>query len=99
MWREKTFQAIALTVLVLLMFVGLGEIVAELLSSITRGGAPCAEPAAGFVRGRFADGQSVERDGNGRGIVRGLALWCCRPSCWRSVWPRFAFGIRHARFD
>ena len=30
MWREKTFQAIALTVLLLLMIVGLGEIVASL---------------------------------------------------------------------
>ncbi len=29
MWREKTFQAIALTVLCLLMYVGSGEIVAE----------------------------------------------------------------------
>lgn len=28
MWREKTFQAIALTVLSLLMFVGLGEVIA-----------------------------------------------------------------------
>ncbi len=34
MWREKTFQAIALTVLVLLMYVGVGEIAAELLSSL-----------------------------------------------------------------
>ncbi len=34
MWREKTFQAIALTVMVLLMYVGVGEIVAELLSSL-----------------------------------------------------------------
>lgn len=32
MWREKTFQAIALTVLALLMYVGLGEIAAEALS-------------------------------------------------------------------
>ncbi|QDT02636.1 ABC-2 family transporter protein [Rubripirellula lacrimiformis] len=31
MWREKTFQAIALTVLGLLMYVGLGEIVSESL--------------------------------------------------------------------
>jgi len=29
MWREKTFQAIALTVLLLLMYVGIGELVAE----------------------------------------------------------------------
>ncbi len=28
MWREKTFQAIAMTVLVLLMYIGLGEIIA-----------------------------------------------------------------------
>lgn len=34
MWREKTFQAIALTVLVLLMYVGLGEIVAETFSDL-----------------------------------------------------------------
>jgi hypothetical protein len=34
MWREKTFQAIALTVMVLLMYVGIGEIAAELLSSL-----------------------------------------------------------------
>lgn len=34
MWREKTFQAIALTVMVLLMYVGVGEIAAELLSSL-----------------------------------------------------------------
>ncbi len=34
MWREKTFQAIALTVMALLMYVGLGEIAAELLSSL-----------------------------------------------------------------
>jgi hypothetical protein len=32
MWREKTFQAIALTVLLLLMMVGLGEVVASLRS-------------------------------------------------------------------
>ncbi|MFK8112502.1 MAG: hypothetical protein AB8B91_09875 [Rubripirellula sp.] len=32
MWREKTFQAIALTVLALLMYVGLGEIARELFS-------------------------------------------------------------------
>ena len=30
MWREKTFQAIALTVLVLLLYVGVGVVVAEL---------------------------------------------------------------------
>ena len=30
MWREKTFQAIAMTVLALLMYVGIGEIVANL---------------------------------------------------------------------
>lgn len=30
MWREKTFQAIALTVLLMLMYVGIGEMVAEL---------------------------------------------------------------------
>lgn len=29
LWREKTFQAIALTVLVLLLYVGLGELVAQ----------------------------------------------------------------------
>lgn len=34
MWREKTFQAIALTVMALLMYVGVGEIAAELLSSL-----------------------------------------------------------------
>ena len=34
MWREKTFQAIALTVMVLLMYVGVGEIAAESLSSL-----------------------------------------------------------------
>jgi hypothetical protein len=34
MWREKTFQAIAMTVMVLLMYVGIGEIAAELLSSL-----------------------------------------------------------------
>lgn len=34
MWREKTFQAIALTVLGLLMFVGLGEITASAFSSL-----------------------------------------------------------------
>jgi ABC-type Na+ efflux pump permease subunit len=34
MWREKTFQAIALTVLGLLMYVGLGEIAAETLTSV-----------------------------------------------------------------
>ncbi len=31
MWREKTFQAIAMTVLLLLMYVGLGEIIATLI--------------------------------------------------------------------
>ena len=35
MWREKTFQAIAMTVLVLLMYVGFGEGFAELLSRYT----------------------------------------------------------------
>lgn len=30
MWREKTFQAIAMTVLLLLMYVGIGEIVARI---------------------------------------------------------------------
>lgn len=34
MWREKTFQAIALTVMVLLMYVGVGEIVAESVGSL-----------------------------------------------------------------
>ena len=34
MWREKTFQAIALTVLALLMYVGLGEIAREVLSGL-----------------------------------------------------------------
>ena len=32
LWREKTFQAIALTVLAMLMYVGLGEIAAEALT-------------------------------------------------------------------
>ena len=31
MWREKTFQAIAMTVLILLMYVGLGEAIAAML--------------------------------------------------------------------
>lgn len=31
MWRDKTFQAIAMTVLGLLMYVGLGEVLAEML--------------------------------------------------------------------
>ncbi len=34
LWREKTFQAIALTVLGILMFVGLGEIAAETLVAL-----------------------------------------------------------------
>ncbi len=34
MWRDKTFQAIAMTVLGLLMYVGLGEIAANALSGI-----------------------------------------------------------------
>lgn len=34
MWREKTFQAIALTVLALLMFVGLGEITREIFAGV-----------------------------------------------------------------
>lgn len=34
MWRDKTFQAIAMTVLGLLMYVGLGEIAANTLSGI-----------------------------------------------------------------
>lgn len=34
MWREKTFQAIALTVLGLLMFVGLGEVAAEAFTGL-----------------------------------------------------------------
>ncbi|TWU57410.1 ABC transporter permease [Rubripirellula reticaptiva] len=34
MWREKTFQAIALTVLGLLMYIGLGEIVSESVSTL-----------------------------------------------------------------
>ena len=34
MWREKTFQAIALTVLALLMYVGIGELVANLGTSV-----------------------------------------------------------------
>ncbi len=34
MWREKTFQAIAVTVLSLLMYVGIGELVGELIPSL-----------------------------------------------------------------
>jgi ABC-type Na+ efflux pump permease subunit len=34
MWREKTFQAIALTVLGLLMYVGIGEIAMEMLATL-----------------------------------------------------------------
>lgn len=33
MWREKTFQAIAMTVLILLMYVGIGEAIATIISN------------------------------------------------------------------
>lgn len=38
MWREKTFQAIAMTVLILLMYVGLGEALAGMISEVNVGG-------------------------------------------------------------
>ncbi len=50
LWREKTFQALALTVLVLVAWLAAGEIVAAgvLGESFGEGGLPCRALAAGF---------------------------------------------------
>ena len=44
MWREKTFQAIALTVLVLLMYIGISEILCELFGSLPESAALALSP-------------------------------------------------------
>ena len=48
LWREKTFQALALTVLVLVAWLALGEIVAAGLFGEDVAGLPCRAVAAGF---------------------------------------------------
>ncbi|MCD4726379.1 MAG: ABC transporter permease subunit [Pirellulales bacterium] len=48
LWREKTFQALALTVLVLVAWLALGEIVAAGVLGESFGGLPCRALAAGF---------------------------------------------------
>ncbi len=48
LWREKTFQALALTVLVLVAWLALGEIVAAGVLGERFGGLPCRALAAGF---------------------------------------------------
>ncbi|MDG2220431.1 MAG: hypothetical protein P8L85_03570 [Rubripirellula sp.] len=50
MWREKTFQAIALTVLLLLLYVGLGEIIAESFTDLPESVALAISP----IRALFA---------------------------------------------
>ena len=49
MWREKTFQAIALTVLLLLMYVGVGEIIAEMSGLTESAKVACSPPRALFA--------------------------------------------------
>ena len=44
MWREKTFQAIALTVLALLMYIGIGEVVAQSATGLTEIAALATSP-------------------------------------------------------
>ena len=48
LWREKTFQALALTVLVLVAWLAAGEIVAAGVLGERFGGLPCRALAAGF---------------------------------------------------
>ncbi|MBU4398445.1 MAG: ABC transporter permease, partial [Planctomycetes bacterium] len=48
LWREKTFQSLALTVLVLVAWLALGEIVAAGVLGERFGGLPCRALAAGF---------------------------------------------------
>lgn len=48
LWREKTFQALALTVLVVVAWLALGEIVAAGVLGESFGGLPCRALAAGF---------------------------------------------------
>jgi len=48
LWREKTFQALALTVLALVLWVALGEIVTVGALGGTYGGIPCKTLAAGI---------------------------------------------------
>lgn len=48
LWREKTFQALALTVLVLVAWLALGEIVASGMFGQEIAGLPCRALAAGF---------------------------------------------------
>lgn len=48
LWREKTFQALALTVLVLVAWLALGEMVAAGLFGENVAGLPCRAIAAGF---------------------------------------------------
>jgi hypothetical protein len=49
MWREKTFQAIAMTVLLLLMYVGLGEIVTTMVPENELLGLALSPPRALFA--------------------------------------------------
>ncbi len=44
MWREKTFQAIALTVLALLIYIGIGEVVAQSATGLTEFAALAISP-------------------------------------------------------
>jgi ABC-type transport system involved in multi-copper enzyme maturation permease subunit len=48
LWREKTFQSLAMTVLVLVLWLAAGEIFAQGLRGETLGGLPCQSLAAGI---------------------------------------------------
>ena len=58
LWREKTFQALAMTVLALVLWLALGEIIAAGVLGDQIAGLPCEspgrriEPLAGDPRGR-----------------------------------------------
>lgn len=48
LWREKTFQALAMTVLVLVLWLALGEVIARGVLGASFGGLPCQALAAGL---------------------------------------------------
>ncbi len=60
MWREKTFQAIALTVLLLMMYVGLGEVVAGIPGVSDAGKLALSAPRALFAEASPMAGLSPE---------------------------------------
>ena len=87
LWREKTFQALALFVLILVLWLALGEMLAA-GSAGTRARRP-ARPRLGDGRQSLAGdpwrprGPTRSRSPAGNGLVRRSICFCS----WRRPWP------------